>query len=85
MFRTILCALFTVAALSTIAQAEVRFGNNVRIGGHDVSNQTFDKNNRGLYVIHEGKPDNEGCRIVKYKDGSQTKVCNLQRKQTTNK
>ena len=64
----------------TAAQAEVRLGKNVRIGGHDASNQTFDKNNRGEYIIHTDKPKNEGCKIVKNKDGSKTKRCVLQKK-----
>ncbi|MBB3992906.1 hypothetical protein GGR95_000525 [Sulfitobacter undariae] len=68
----------SVAALP--ASAEVRFGKNVRVGGHDASNQTFDKNNRGKYIIHDKEPKNPGCVIRKNKDGSQTKVCNLKKK-----
>lgn len=69
-----------VAALAAPAMAEVRFGNNVRIGGHDVSNQTFTKKKRGKFIIHEGTPKNEGCVLRKNADGSQTKVCNFKRK-----
>jgi hypothetical protein len=62
------------------AEAEVRFGNNVRIGGHDAGNQTFNRKRRGHYIIHEGKPAREGCRWVRNRDGSRTKLCNLQRR-----
>jgi hypothetical protein len=62
------------------ASAEVRFGNNVRIGGHDVSNQRFDRRNRGVYHIYEGRPRNPGCSWRADGRGGRVKVCNLQRK-----
>ena len=62
------------------AGAEVHFGNNVRIGGHDVSHQTFDKHRRGEYYIYDKKPPDAGCRWRDNADGSKTKVCHLQRK-----
>ena len=62
------------------ASAEVRFGKNVRIGGHDVSNQTFNKDRRGLYIIYDKTPPNAGCSWRSNADGSKTKVCHLQRK-----
>lgn len=71
-----------VAFAAVPATAEVRFGNNVRIGGNDVSNQTFTKQKRGKFIIHETAPENEGCVWKKNGDGSKTKVCNLQRKKT---
>ena len=60
--------------------AEVRFGKNVRIGGNDVSHQTFTSNRRGLYIIHKNTPPNPGCRWRNNGDGSKTKVCHLERK-----
>lgn len=72
--------VFSFAAFALPAFAEVRLGKNVRIGGHDASNQTFDKNNRGEYIIHDKQPKNAGCKILKNKDGSKTKVCNLKKK-----
>lgn len=60
--------------------AEVRFGNNVRVGGHDFSNQTFNKKRRGKIYIYEGKPKNEGCTWKRGKNGERVKVCHLQRK-----
>ena len=62
------------------AVAEVRFGRGVRIGGHDVSNQTFNRQRRGEFNISDTKPSNPGCRWRANRDGSRTKVCNLQRK-----
>ena len=76
----IILALVGSVAIATPAGAEVHFGNNVRIGGHDVSNQTFDKKHRGEYYIYDKKPPNSGCSWRKNADGSTTKVCHLQRK-----
>ena len=66
--------------LPSQAEAEVRFGRNVRVGGHDVSNQTFNRQRRGEYIIYNGKPAREGCHWRRNGDGSRTKVCHLQRK-----
>ena len=73
-------AAFALPAFALPAFAEVRLGKNVRIGGNDASNQTFEKNNRGEYIIHDKQPKNAGCKILKNKDGSKTKVCNLKKK-----
>jgi hypothetical protein len=59
---------------------EVRFGNNVRIGGHDVSNQRFNSKRRGEFLIYNAAPSTLGCRWRSNRDGSRTKVCHLQRK-----
>jgi hypothetical protein len=71
------CAMFVQAVPVT---AEVRFGKNVRIGGHDVSNQTFNAQRRGVYYIYNRAPANPGCTWRSNADGSRTKVCHLQRK-----
>lgn len=79
---TRLLALLTLAftlAVAGPAAAEVRFGNNVRIGGHDVSNQRFDGRNRGVYHIYEGRPRNPGCTWRSDSGGGRVKVCHLQR------
>jgi hypothetical protein len=79
----ILLTLFVAGPLlasANLATAEVRFGNNVRIGGNDVSGQTFNRKRRGLFILHDRKPANEGCRWRANRDGSRTKVCNLQRR-----
>ncbi|MDN5788371.1 hypothetical protein [Pseudorhodobacter sp.] len=75
-----LCALIIVFALCGPAVAEVRLGKNVRIGGHDASNQTFSRKKRGEYYIYDKTPRNEGCIWRKNKDGSKTKVCHLKKK-----
>jgi hypothetical protein len=68
----------TVAAAP--AKADVRIGKNVRIGGHDVSNQTFNSKRRGAYTIYNKTPANAGCAWRSNTDGSRTKVCHLKRK-----
>ena len=72
-----LSAFLLVLALP--AAAEVRFGNNVRIGGHDASNQRFDRRNRGAYHLYEGRPRNPGCSWRSDGRGGRVKVCHLQR------
>lgn len=73
-------AVMVCAVTAPPAQAEVRFGKGVRIGGHDVSGQTFNKQNRGEFYIYEDIPATPGCRWRKNRDGSRTKVCHLKRK-----
>ena len=75
-----LCAALALALMLVPAAAEVRIGEGVRIGGNPVPPQTFTKQRRGEYIIHEDKPANEGCRWRKNRDGSRTQVCELQRK-----
>lgn len=74
-----LSALVLPLALAGSADAEVRFGGNVRIGGHDASNQRFDRRNRALYRIHEGRPRNPGCAWRPDGRGGRIKICDLQR------
>ncbi len=68
------------AATSDHVAAEVRFGKNVRIGGHDVSGQTFNSKRRGEFYIYNGQPKNPGCYWRSNQDGSRTKVCHWKRK-----
>ncbi len=70
----------TTLLIAGMGAAEVRLGKNVRIGGHDASNQTFNKKNKGRYYIYKGKPKNAGCRWRKNRDGTRTKICHLQRR-----
>lgn len=78
-FPLALFALTLILAVAGPAAAEVRFGNNVRIGGHDASNQRFDRWNRGVYHIYEGRPRNPGCAWRSDGRGGRVKVCHLQR------
>lgn len=65
----------------TPAKAEVRFGKNVRIGGHDFSRRRY----KGVHIEQTNKrPPWYGCRI--FKPGSvyqgkrireRTEICNL--------
>ena len=77
---TFTLAFAILLSVSHPASATVRFGKNVRIGGNDVSNQTFNKKRRGEFNIYNSKPRNAGCRWRANSDGSRTKVCNLKRK-----
>ena len=74
-----LAALVYVSAAEP-ASAEVRFGKNVRIGGHDVSNQTFTSKRRAEYYIYDTTPRTPGCSWRNNSDGTRTKVCHLKRK-----
>lgn len=77
---TRLMMLFLTFAFESCAHAEVHFGNNVFIGGHNASNQTFTPQRRGEYYLYEGKPAHPGCVWRANGDGSRTKVCHLQRR-----
>ncbi|MBX3088413.1 MAG: hypothetical protein KF742_07965 [Cryobacterium sp.] len=61
------------------AQSEVRFGKNVRIGGHDFSNQTYNSKRRGVIHLYESKPRNPGCVWRADSRGGKVRVCHLQR------
>ena len=75
-----IAGMFALLFLSAMpANAEVRFGNNVRIGGHDASNQRFDRRNRGVYHLYRGKPRSPGCSWRSDGRGGRVKICHLQR------
>ena len=57
-----LCPFAAILAFVPPALADVHFGKNVRIGGSDVSNQTFTKKRRGLYFIYNQAPPHPGQR-----------------------
>lgn len=71
---------FGVLALASPAVSEVRFGKNVRVGGHDFSNQRFDRRNRGVVHLYDRKPRNPGCVWRADGRGGRVKVCQLQRR-----
>lgn len=62
--------------LATSVAGEVRFGRNVRIGGHDFSNQTYNRNRNAEIHLYRGQPANAGCRWVK-RPGGRTRICHL--------
>ena len=76
MFRLVVAGV-VLAVLSSPARAEVRLGNNVRIGGHDFSNQTYGPGRNAVIHLHDQAPRHAGCRWVVHRDGSRTKVCHL--------
>lgn len=76
----ILALVVLAGALAPATAGEVRFGRNVRVGGHDFSNQTFDSKHRARIYLYKGKPRNEGCVWRKDGHGGRVKVCHLQRK-----
>lgn len=65
--------------LSTPALAEVRFGRNVRVGGHDFSNQTFDRNRRAVIHLYDRTPSRPGCVWRSDGRGGKVKTCHLRR------
>jgi hypothetical protein len=67
-------------SLTVPTAAEVRFGNNLRIGGHDAASQTLNRRRRGEFHIYNNTPPNPGCRWRTHGDRSRTKVCHLKRK-----
>lgn len=85
LIRSVCAAAFAALALAASsgitapAVAEVRFGNNVRVGGHDFSNQTFNARRRGRIYLYDRKPRHEGCVWKADGRGGRVKVCRLQR------
>lgn len=73
------CAVLA-ATLAPVTAGEVRFGKNVRVGGHDFSNQRFDSKHRARIYIYDRKPRKEGCVWRKDGHGGRVKICHLQRK-----
>jgi hypothetical protein len=71
-------ALSAVAITAAPALAEVRFGKNVFIGGHDFSHQTFDRRHRAKIFLYERRPAHAGCRWRADGSGGKVKVCHLQ-------
>jgi hypothetical protein len=57
--------------------AEVRFGKNVRIGGHDFSNQTYNSKRRAVIRLYDHTPRHAGCVWRSDGRGGKVKICNL--------
>ena len=79
--RSVLAAgtLSLAAFLWQPAHAEVRFGQGVRIGGHDFSNRTFNRRRSLNVKLYRDTPRNAGCRWVR-RPGGKTQLCNLRRR-----
>lgn len=82
--RSVLIAAAIMGAalcgIGSTAQAEVRLGKNVHIGGHDFSNQTYNRKRRLVVHLYDRTPRNEGCVWRKDGAGGRVKVCHLRRK-----
>jgi hypothetical protein len=69
---------WSLAAPST-AYAEVRFGRNVRVGGHDFSHQSFDRKRRAEIYLYDRTPSRSGCVWRPDGRGGKVKTCHLRR------
>ncbi|WP_377838622.1 hypothetical protein [Bosea sp. UC22_33] len=67
------------AALSSGVSAEVRFGRNVRVGGHDFSNQSFNRKRRAEIYLYDRTPAGSGCVWRSDGRGGRVKTCHLRR------
>ncbi len=65
--------------LSSAASAEVRFGRNVRVGGHDFSNQSFNRKRRAEIYLYDRAPARSGCVWRSDGRGGKVKTCHLRR------
>lgn len=61
------------------ASAEVRFGRNVRVGGHDFSNQSFNRKRRAEIYLYDRTPARSGCVWRSDGRGGKVKTCHLRR------
>lgn len=82
----LLAALLFVLGCAVVGSAtpvlsEVRFGRNVRVGGHDFSNRTYDRKNRAIIHLHEREPRRPGCAWRADGRGGRIETCHLRMKQ----
>jgi hypothetical protein len=80
--RWLACAAATLAIVIGLAAgpahaAEVHFGRNVHVGGHDFSNQTFDSKHRARIYLYDHTPKHEGCVWRADGHGGRVKICDL--------
>ncbi|MCR4521089.1 MULTISPECIES: hypothetical protein [Bosea] len=61
------------------ASAEVRFGRNVRVGGHDFSHQSFNRQRRAQIYLYDRTPSRSGCVWRSDGRGGKVKTCHLRR------
>jgi hypothetical protein len=69
-----------ILALAPPALSEVRFGPNVRVGGHDFSNRTYDRRNRAVIRLYDRQPRRAGCAWRADGRGGRVQICHLRRK-----
>ncbi len=61
------------------AGAEVNFGRNVFVGGHDFSHQRFDKNHRAKVYLYNETPKHAGCYWRADGRAGREKICHLRK------
>lgn len=79
MAAALLLAAVAMAGAIAPARAEVRFGKNVRVGGHDFSNQTYNRRRRAEIRLYDRNPRNPGCVWRADGRGGKLKLCHLRR------
>lgn len=75
----LLAAMAMAGASPAPARAEVRFGKNVRIGGHDFSDQTYNRQRRAEIRLYDHNPRNPGCVWRADGRGGKVKLCHIRR------
>ena len=77
--RKVLATALVVLAGAIPAVAEVHFGSNVFIGGHDFSHQSFNRHHRLHVELYDHPIHGGGCVIRSDGRGGMVKTCRLQR------
>lgn len=75
---SLLVAGVLLAGIVAPADAQVRFGHGVFVGGHDFSNQTYAPHRRAVIHLYEGAPPHPGCAWHRDGHGARVKICHLQ-------
>jgi hypothetical protein len=73
-------ALVVVLLATGGAQAEVNFGRNVYVGGHDFSHQRFDQKHRAKVYLYKQTPPHAGCNWRADGRGGNEKICHLRQR-----
>lgn len=80
MKKLLALALAAWGMFAAPAQAEVRFGRNVSIGGHNFSHQTYGPKRRLRVYLYDRQPRRAGCRWVREGGRAAIRVCHLRRR-----
>jgi hypothetical protein len=81
LLRASVAALLVMGlAAASPASAEVRFGANVRVGGHDFSHRSYDRKRRAVIRLYDRRPARPGCVWRADGRGGRVQLCDLQRR-----